>query len=362
MTQTYDHGGNIFAIANSLGVAPEDLLDFSASINPLGFAPGVKEAIISCLDRIVHYPDSTAEGLRQALAHCHGMDAGNIIVANGSTELIYLVPRLVQGARGLIIGPAFSEYAKALAHAGMESGFFLLDPGVGFELSLESLDKRLAHGVDILFLCNPGNPTGKLLPLPIMERILDLCRSRGVFVVLDEAFMDFCESDSAKNLALSDNRLVVLRSMTKFFAIPGLRVGYAIASPEVIGRLEALSTPWSVNTLAQIAGTAALADSAHIRRTLRYVAEERSMLASGLAGIDGLTPYPSAANYLLVKITKGFSAGMLQGLLLEKHILVRNCANFPGLDDSFFRVAVRTREENTKLLSELRNIFSRKAV
>ena len=362
MTKTYDHGGNIFAIANSLGVAPEDLLDFSASINPLGYSPGVKEAIISGLDRIVHYPDSTAEGLRQALACRHGMAAGNVIVANGSTELIYLVPRLVRGARGLIIGPAFSEYAKALAHAGMDSGFFLLDPDEGFELSLESLDKRLAHGVDILFLCNPGNPTGKLLPRPIIEKILDLCRSRGVFVVLDEAFMDFCESDSAKSLALSNNRLVILRSMTKFYAIPGLRVGWAIASLDVIRQLEALSAPWSVNFLAQIAGMAALADSAHNRRTLDYVAEQRSALASELACIDGLKPYPSAVNYLLVKIMNGCSAGMLQGLLLEKHILVRNCANFPGLDDSFIRVAVRTGEENSKLLSELRDVFSRKAV
>jgi threonine-phosphate decarboxylase len=360
MTQTYDHGGNIFSIATSLGIAPEDLIDFSASINPLGFAPGVRQSIISGLDRIIHYPDSSAEGLRQALAGWHGMGAGNILVANGSTELIYLVPRMVPGARGLIIGPAFSEYAKALAHAGMESDFFLLDPAAGFELSLECLDKRLADRVDVLFLCNPGNPTGKLLPRHIVAEVLDLCRARGVFMVLDEAFMDFCEADSAKRLSLSDDRLVVLRSMTKFFAIPGLRVGYAIAAPEVIGRLEALSAPWSVNSIAQTAGLAALADSAHISQTLRYVAEERSIFASELADIDGLTPYPSAVNYLLVKISKGCSSGMLQRLLLQKHILVRNCANFPGLDDSFFRVAVRTREENMKFLSELRGILGKR--
>jgi threonine-phosphate decarboxylase len=358
MTHSYDHGGDIFAIARSLGASPEDILDFSASINPLGYAPGVKEAVFSSFDRIVHYPDSAAEGLRQVLAEFHGVDAGNIITANGSTELIYLVPRLAQGAGGLIVGPAFSEYEKALVHAGIECPYFMLNASEGFALSLDALGERLEQGVDILFLCNPGNPTGLLLPLTVVERILELCRSRGVFTVLDEAFMDFCEAGSAKYQVLTGNSGIVLRSMTKFFAMPGLRLGYAIASKEVIGRLEALHAPWSVNSLAQVAGIASVADSVHMRRTLDYVATERSFLAAGLAGIDGLAPYPSAANYVLVEIKKGPPTGVLRDLLVGKRILIRNCANFAGLGERFFRVAVRTREENIRLLSALRDIFS----
>lgn len=358
MTHAFDHGGNVFAVARSLGVSPEDILDFSASINPLGYAPGVKEAVFSSFDRIVHYPDSAAEGLRQALAEFHGVDAGNIIAANGSTELIYLVPRLVQGSGGLIIGPAFSEYEKALAHAGMECHHFMLNTGEGFALSLDALGERLEQGVDILFLCNPGNPTGHLLPLPVVEKILELCRSKGVFTVLDEAFMDFCEAGSAKYQVLTGNGGIVLRSMTKFFAIPGLRLGYAIASNEVVDRLAALHAPWSVNSLAQVAGIASLADSVHMQRTLDCVATERSFLAAGLAGIDDLAPYPSAANYILVEIKKGPPSGVLRDLLVRERILIRNCANFAGLGERFFRVAVRTREENMRLLAALRGIFS----
>ncbi len=360
MTRPYDHGGNIFAVARSLGVSPEEILDFSASINPLGYAPGVKEALFASFDRIVHYPDSDAGGLRRSLAEYHSLEAGNIAVANGSTELIYLVPRLLKNARGLIIGPAFSEYAKAMALAGMEYSFFLLNPGEDFALSLEALDERLAQGIGILFLCNPGNPTGKLLPLSEVEKILALCHSRGVFAVLDEAFIDFCEAESAKKLVPYNNGTLLLRSMTKFFAIPGLRLGYAIASQEVIARLETLSPPWSVNTLAQLAGIASLADAPYIRRTVDYVVSESSFLAAELAAIPGLLPHPSAANYLLVEVKKGPPAGILRDLLLEKRILIRSCANFAGLDDSSFRVAVRTRGENEILLSALREIFVKK--
>jgi threonine-phosphate decarboxylase len=341
-----------------MGVSPEDILDFSASINPLGYAPRVKEAVFSSFDRIVHYPDSAAEDLRQELAEFHGVDAGNIIAANGSTELIYLVPRLARGASGLIIGPAFSEYENALALAGMECRYFMLNAGDGFTLSLDALGERLEQGVDILFLCNPGNPTGHLLQLSVVERILELCRSKEVFTVLDEAFMDFCEAGSAKYQVLTGNDGIVLRSMTKFFAIPGLRLGYAIASNEVIDRLTALHAPWSVNTLAQIAGIASLADSVHMQHTLDCVAAERSFLSAGLEGIAGLAPYPSAANFLLVEIKNGPSSGVLRDLLVGERILLRSCANFSGLGERFFRVAIRTREENMRLLAALRGIFS----
>ena len=178
--------------------------------------------------------------------------------------------------------------------------------------------------------------------------------------MLDEAFIDFCEAESAKKLVPYNNGTLLLRSMTKFFAIPGLRLGYAIASQEVIARLETLSPPWSVNTLAQLAGIASLADAPYIRRTVDYVASESSFLAAELAAIPGLLPHPSAANYLLVEVKKGPPAGILRDLLLEKRILIRSCANFAGLDDSSFRVAVRTRGENEIFLSALREIFVKK--
>ena len=358
MTDTYDHGGNIFAIARARGVSPEDILDFSASINPLGLARGVREYVHAGFDRVLHYPDTDATELKHELASYHGLKASQVIVANGSTELIHIAPRLVGEGRGLIIAPAFSEYAKAMSGAGMGIDNLILPSDNGFSFPLETLEKKLEEGFRILFLCNPGNPSGALVPLPVISAIQELCRAAGTFLVLDEAFMDFCEEGSAKHLVPAGGDAVVLRSMTKFFAIPGLRVGYAIAAPELIVRLQRLRGPWSVNTPAQLAGIASLRDGEYRKNTLRYIEEERALLSRELAGIAGLEPCPSSANYLLVRITGGFTAGDLVKELAGRLILIRDCSGFEGLDGRFFRVAVRKREENEKLVEALREILS----
>ncbi len=358
MTGTFDHGGNIFSMARSLGVSHEDILDFSASINPLGFAVGVKEAVSAAFDKVLHYPDSDCTELKQALSRLHGVNDTHIIVANGSTELIYLLPRLVGGRKGLIVAPAFSEYAKALNRAGMEVHHLDLDAGDGFRLSPEMLEDKLSAGFDMMFLCNPGNPAGNLIPGSVIAEVLDLCRTAGTFLVLDEAFMDFSEPESAKFVVLNSGNGIVLRSMTKFYAIPGLRVGYAMASSGLIRGLESLRGPWSVNTAAQIAAVASLADSSHAGRTIHFIENERAFLAGEIARIGGMMPYPSAANYLLVRLENGLSAGTLTRELMKRLILIRDCSNFHGLNGEFFRIAVRKREENEKLLESLREIFS----
>lgn len=354
---TSDHGGTVFALARSLGIAPEELLDFSANINPLGPASGVLEAVCSSFRRVLHYPDQESFELRQALSvvHCVGID--NVVVANGSTELIYLLPRLLPGARGLIVAPAFSEYARALKRAGWQTDHLILSPADGFALSLEKLAVRLAEGFDLLFLCNPANPSGALLPLAMIEKILRLCRQSKTFLVLDEAFMDFCEEESAKGLIAESGGGIVLRSMTKFYAIPGLRLGYAVGHEDVIRRCADQLEPWSVNTPAQIAGVASLADGGYRPRTIRYVSTEREALSRGLAALPGLTPFPSAANYLLVEMSNGFTAAELKSRLLEKRILIRDCSNYQGLDEHYFRVAVRTSEENYRLLAALGEVL-----
>jgi threonine-phosphate decarboxylase len=358
MTTTFEHGGNVFAMARALGIAPEELADFSASINPLGPAPGVREALSASFDRIVHYPDREAAELRRALAGFHGIDVSLIAVSNGSTELIYLLPRIVEGRRGLIVAPAFSEYARSLEKSGWTAEYFTLSPADGFDFSLESLAARLEEGFDLLFLCNPANPTGALLPLAVVEKIHSLCRNAGTFLVIDEAFMDFCEAESAKRLICAAGGGVVLRSMTKFYAIPGLRLGYAMGPAEVIGRFSSCLEPWSVNTPAQVAGVASLADPAYHALTIRHNAEERGFLARGLSSLPGPVPYPSAANYLLVELRNGLSASQLRDELLRKRILIRDCSNFTGLDGRFFRVAVHGRDDNRRLLAALAEVLT----
>jgi threonine-phosphate decarboxylase len=353
MKPNFDHGGNVFAIARSLGVQPEDILDFSANINPLGPAPGVRDALSAAFNRIVHYPDSDCTELREALARVHGVEPANICVANGSTELIYLLPRLAPGKRALVIAPSFSEYAKALTRDGWSVDRFVLATADGFTLPLERLAKSIRKGYDLLILGNPGNPTGRLYRLPEVEALLNLCRGSGCFLVIDEAFMDFCEDESAKHHALAGDGSIVLRSLTKFHALPGLRLGYAIASAMTIARLAAIREPWSVNTPAQAAGLASLADTGYTAATRQFVADERTHLSAGLAAIPGLRPFPSAANFLLVEAFRGPSAGELAEQLLAKFILIRGCGNFAGLDNRFFRVAVRSRNENDRLLAAL---------
>ena len=359
MSKQHQHGGDVFALARTLGTAPERLLDFSASINPLGMAPGVREALHACLDRLVHYPDKGAAELRERLAAYHGVAPEEIAVASGSTELIHLLPRAVPGRRGLIVAPAFAEYAEALTRMGWDIDYFTLEAANGFRLSLDALEGQLAEGYDLLFICNPANPTGALIEKARMAQVIELCQRASTFLVLDEAFIDFCEEESAKDLMVTCQRGVLLRSMTKFFAIPGLRLGYAIGNRVVIASLASVQDPWSVNTAAQAAGLASLADPAYIEETRRYVVEERKLLAARLDALGWLSSSPASANYLLVEIRSGMRADELRTQLLPHGIVIRDCSNFKGLDHRFFRVAVRLREENERLVELLARLGER---
>jgi threonine-phosphate decarboxylase len=353
----FSHGGNVFEVARAMGKTPEEIIDFSASINPLGPAPLVRDAVCGSLKRCVHYPDNDATELREALAAYHSLTPGEVLVSNGSTELIHLLPALAGGGKGLIVGPAFSEYGRALCQAGMEVDYLVLSPDSPGPFPVAELRKRLREGVDILFICNPGNPTGALIDREQMGGILDACAEYGTFLALDEAFIDYNEPESGKHLVAGSGCGVVLRSMTKFFAIPGFRVGYALGSVAVIDRLRRLRQPWSVNTPAQAAGTASLADPAYVIRTLAHNETERKFLSDGLRNPGNLKVYPSAANYLLCRILSGPDAHRLRDLLLQKGLLIRTCSDFSGLGDSFFRVAVRTRSDSMRLLEALQALL-----
>lgn len=358
MSHTYDHGGNIFSVARQLGFSPADSIDFSASINPLGVSATVRAAIISALDSLIHYPDNSCGELKQVLADVHRLTPEHFAVANGSTEIIYTLPALLTGTRALIVSPAFSEYGYALEQFQWQVERFLLSPQDNFALDLNTLATRLGQGYDALYLCNPANPSGMLYPRQVIEQVYSLCREHGTFLVLDEAFMDFCEEASAKASIITAEQGIVLRSMTKFYGIPGLRLGYAMAAPALIRRLSAMGGPWSVNTLAQVAGVAALHDAEYSSLSIAYVERERGRLSRQLAEIPQLTVYPSSANFLLLEITGGITSTELQQRLMQQRILIRDCASFAGLSNRFFRVAVRTTEENTRLLECLREIFS----
>ena len=357
MSHSYDHGGNVFTVARTLGVAPDQILDFSASINPLGMSSVVRKALICSLDSLIHYPDSSHKELKQTLAKYHDLSPVHFTIANGSTELIYNLAAMLPGKKALIISPSFSEYVRALIQHHWEVQHFILTPESNFSIDTEKLELALAGGVDALFICNPGNPNGTLYPQRVIEKIYSLCLSAGTFMVLDEAFMDFCEEASAKRMVVHSDNAIVLRSMTKFFGIPGLRLGYAISNVTHAERLDSMGGPWSVNTLALAAGAAALKDVQHNQESLEFIRRERRTLYQNLTQFSQLKLYPSSANYLLAEIQGSLSSWELRERLLPHRILIRDCASFMGLSGRFFRIAVRTSDENRRLVECLGRIL-----
>ena len=349
----HDHGGNFRALALATGAPADQILDFSASINPLGLPPRAEAALRGAIPRVVHYPDPEATELQSALAGYLGLSPASVLVGNGSTELIYLMARALRPGRALILHPAFSEYEAALELAGARIERALLSPEDGFVLRPSLIRSRLAEQ-DLVVLANPGNPTGSLIPADDLLRLLGACHEAGVTLVVDEAFIDFVEEASLKSHLDRFPRLLLLRSMTKFFALAGLRVGYGLASADLLARLLPWKEPWSVNGLAQAAGLAALDDREYREASGLLVPRWREALATGLQKFEALRVFPGAANFLLVEsLNESWSAPALGTALLKEGIAIRDCSSFPGLGPRFFRVAVRRPEENQTLLRAL---------
>jgi threonine-phosphate decarboxylase len=348
--KTPRHGGDVYHLARTLGVELADLLDFSANINPLGFPPGLTAAVQEALREIVHYPDRRCLKLRAALAAFHRLTPEEILVGNGSTELIYLAARALKPQRGLIVTPAFSEYEHALALARVPMAFHPTAESHHFTLQeIPELQPR-----DLVFLAHPASPSGVLLDPELFLRVAARVEAAEAYLLLDEAFVDFVEAASLKHHLSRFPRLMILRSFTKFFGIPGMRLGFLLGAPKLVARLSGAQEPWSVNTMAQAMGVACLADQDYMTRTRSLIAREREFLLHRLAALPGLSPFPSVVNYLLVKLTRPeMTAAVLRERLLAHRIVIRDASNFRGLDECFFRLAVRSREENERLLAAL---------
>jgi threonine-phosphate decarboxylase len=344
------HGGDVYQLARTLGLKLTDLLDFSANINPLGFPPGLHAAVQEAMGEIVHYPDLRCLKLREALAAYHRLIPEQILVGNGSTELIYLAVRALRPARGLIVTPAFSEYEHAFKVARAPVVFFPTDAAHHF--TLHEIPEPQAG--DLVFLAHPASPSGAPLPPELFLAVAARVEAAEAYLLLDEAFVDFVEEASLKIHLGRFPRLMILRSFTKFFGIPGMRLGFLLGAPDLLARLAAAQEPWSVSTMAQCMGRACLADLEYMRQTRTLIKREREFLQGRLAELPGLTCFPSAVNYLLVKLTRpGARAAHLQRQMLAHRIVIRDASNFRGLDERFFRIAVRSREENERLLGAL---------
>ena len=350
-----DHGGNVSEISRIYGIDENRIIDFSASINPLGYPPDLREAIINDFDSVLNYPDIDSFDLVSGLSKYHGIDNDCILLGNGSTEFLYWIPMVFKPKRALIVTPAFSEYEKGLAVGGTEVSYFSVDEKTGFSIDIDHLCKRMKEGFDIVYLCNPANPTGVLTSKEKLCQVIACAREVGSLLIVDEAFIDFIEEESVKKEVLRFSNLIVLRSMTKFFGIPGLRLGYIMSDPSCIAKIRKNKIPWTVNSLLQGPAVKALFDKDYIRRTRQYVSAEREFLKNALNKIPGLRAFESTANFLLVSIDSraGLNSTRLRDRLAPKGILIRDCSNFHGMEDRYFRIAVKMRGQNTTLIASL---------
>ncbi|MHB8770957.1 MAG: cobyric acid synthase [Syntrophales bacterium] len=348
---TEKHGGNITKLAAAAGTEAAEILDFSASINPLGPPEWLRPLISSSVSSLVHYPDPECTELVRAFTERFGCPADDVLMGNGETELLHLLPRVLGKGRALIPVPSYSDYATVCELAGLTVEPLPLREERGFAPDLAEIEGAL-HGDELLILGQPNNPTGALVPAAELRELA--LRRPATAVIVDEAFVDLSDGESLLAGERPAN-LIVLRSFTKMYAIPGLRLGAVVAERNIIRRLRALAPPWSVNTLAQAVGAAALADAAFVETTRRFVSARRGELSVALGVIPGLFVYPGTANFLLCRIDRGdVAAPELARRLLSDGIAIRVCDNFAGLDGRFFRVAVRTAEENGRLCASLR--------
>ena len=383
------HGGNIYKIFREKNI--KEILDYSSNINPYGIPESLKKRITENLEILERYPDPDYIELRQKLAHLNKVDMSNIILGNGATEIIFLFMKVINPKKILIAAPTFGEYERAVkamkrvenssilgnsdkkkddenscGKQKIEIEYFELKENNDFKLNISNLKNELAKKYDLLIICNPNNPTGKFLKLDKTEEILKECNKYNTKLFIDEAFIDFLKDgikESIINTKEDKQNLFVTRAFTKFFAMPGLRLGYGIYFDKKLEkRISEKKEPWSVNNIAEMAGLTVLDDTKYIEETLKWIAEEKTYVYEKLNEINGIKPYKTEVNFITGKIdeklfSEGLNVKILREKMLEQGILIRDASNFNFLDERFFRLAIKDRENNDRVIETLKKIF-----
>ena len=339
------HGGDVYH--------HQGCIDFSANCNPLGTPEGIKRAIIESLDHINDYPQVGCAPLKEAIAEYENVKAGQVICGNGAAEVIFSLCRAVNPKKDLVPAPNFSEYQQELYSIDCQVEFFPLDEKKQFALGEDFLE-ALTEEIDIIFLCNPNNPTGLLIEKPLLEKILKRCRERNILMAVDECFLDFVqdpETYTLKGYLDTYDNLFLLKAFTKRYAIAGVRLGYGLCgNRSLLEKMESMSQPWNVSSMAQAAGLAALKETKYVEAGRQMTFAELAYLKEKLTGL-GYPVYPSQANYVF------FTGPVdLYEKLEQKKILIRDCSNYTGLSKGYYRVAVKNHEENQQLVKALEEI------
>lgn len=344
------HGGDVYGGGITL--------DFSANTNPLGTPPGVLEAVRRGLPQLHRYPDPYCRQLVQAIAAHEQVPASYVLCGNGAADLIYAYCAALRPRTAAEPAPTFAEYGLGLAQMGCRVASYFLHQAENFDVGEGFLPFLEEKKPEVVFLCTPNNPTGRLLPLPLLEQILQGCAAWGARVFLDECFLDLTEDGvSAKSLLAAHPELLILKAFTKSYGMAGIRLGYCLcADSALLHRMASASQPWNVSSLAQSAGVAALAEQNFLQRTRSLVHTERRWLTDNLTAL-GFWVCPSQANFLLFHGPLGLREG-----LLRQGIAIRGCGNYSGLDDGWYRIAVRPHGENEALITAIRQFCKEKAL
>lgn len=347
------HGGQLRKIADHFGIPQSDLLDFSANINPDGPPAGVFSILRQALDEpsiLTNYPDLDETELRQSLAHYANVRPDNIVVANGFVPLLDGVLKVLPVRKCLVPAPAFVEYRRVLNQHKIEVVSPRPESSSCFRYEIGDL---INGSHEAILLANPQNPSGVLCPREMMLRIVEEAAKRKIYVLLDEAFIDYCPEASLVREADRFQNLIVFRSVTKFFGMAGLRAAYSIANAELRDQVQEAIAPWSVTSLASRAACAAVRDEAYARRSISLNNERRDQMQTALGEL-GIHVCPSAANFLLLCLPSSIDSQQVwERLIREHHIILRNCFNYEGLSRRHLRTAVRADLENERLMEAL---------
>ena len=368
MISPVKHGGNVHAIARNQGRSINRIIDFSASINPLGLSPSVRRAVQQAIPHAVHYPDVDAQPLRSQLARLHRIPDECLVLGNGSAELISVLPKALGSRHGLVIGPTFMEFERALTLAGADCTYVHAESYNNYQPPIERActmlkgekgqrgKKRIAKKppIDTVLLCNPNSPTGQPVSRKHVHLLLESVRKVKGRLIVDEAFIDYCGSYSVFREVGQTPELIVLRSFTKFYAMPGLRLGYLGGPEDIVKRVRTILPPWTVNALASAAGTKAIQDTAYQRRSLVFMNQERKRFRAALRKVLGLRVYPSSANFFLTQLETDSQVEKIVQSLHKQGILIRNCRDFAGILNPTIRLAVRRPRENDRLVKALK--------
>ena len=352
------HGGDVWGFSRKYDISLNDVLDFSAPINFLGASPKAVKAIKRVANQVKYYPDPNPKELKSEIAkYVGGIDTDNIIIGNGSIEPIYMIADFfAPDFEAIIPVPSFSEYEKATLRVHGKPIFVKLQED--FSLDIDGIKNACTEKTRIVFICNPHSPSGKLYSKDEILEITEFCSEKNIFVCVDENYMEFTELGPLTTVSgyiKSFKNLFVVKSLSKFFGMPGVRFGYGIGNRDFICELQYVRQPWSINLLAVFATRAALKDFEFIDKTKRTIKSEKARLVEMINSINNLHVFPSETNFLLVKILdKRFSSKVLRENLAKEGILIRDCSTFVGLDESYFRVTVRSFDQNNLLINMLR--------